>query len=110
MKRRISRVLGALVSVGVLAAATTGATAFADGPGQSPFPLQGPGRAVFVQTDGLAGNQVVVYDRRGDGTLSYAATYPTGGLGGAADGLRRRSHGLPGLPHLRPPRTTSCWP
>jgi len=41
---------------------------------------------VFVQTDGLAGNQVAVYDRADGGTLSLAGTYATGGLGGAATG------------------------
>jgi 6-phosphogluconolactonase (cycloisomerase 2 family) len=42
------------------------------------------GDAVFVQTNGLAGNQVVVYDRADDGTLTPAGTYATGGNGGAA--------------------------
>ncbi len=43
----------------------------------------GPDRvgAVFVQTDGLAGNAVVAYDRLADGTLREAGTYPTGGVG-----------------------------
>jgi DNA-binding beta-propeller fold protein YncE len=42
--------------------------------------------ALFVQTDNLAGNAVVAYDRAPDGGLHEAATYPTGGLGGALDG------------------------
>jgi 6-phosphogluconolactonase (cycloisomerase 2 family) len=42
------------------------------------------GNAVFVQTNALAGNQVVVYDQAGDGTLTAAGTYATGGNGGAA--------------------------
>ena len=42
------------------------------------------GDLVFVQTNELSGNQVVVYDRGADGTLTRAGTYPTGGLGGAA--------------------------
>lgn len=42
--------------------------------------------AVFVQTDNTAGNQVVAYSRAGDGTLSPAGTYPTGGLGGQLTG------------------------
>ncbi len=45
-----------------------------------------PGSVVFVQTDGLTGNQVAVYDRAADGTLSPAGAYATGGLGGAAPG------------------------
>jgi len=42
----------------------------------------GAGADVFVQTDGLTGNAVAVYDRAGDGTLTAAGTYPTGGNGG----------------------------
>jgi 6-phosphogluconolactonase (cycloisomerase 2 family) len=41
---------------------------------------------VFVQTDNTAGNQIVAYDRAGDGSLTLAATYDTGGLGGALTG------------------------
>lgn len=41
---------------------------------------------VFVQTDALTGNQVAVYDRASDGTLSLAGKYATDGLGGAATG------------------------
>jgi len=37
---------------------------------------------VFVQSDNLEGNSVVVYDRAADGTLNPAHTYPTGGKGG----------------------------
>ena len=40
--------------------------------------------AVFVQTNELSGNQIAVYDRNSDGTLTRAGTYATGGLGGAA--------------------------
>jgi len=42
------------------------------------------GKAVFVQTNEPAGNQIAVYDRGSDGTLTRVATYPTGGLGGVA--------------------------
>jgi 6-phosphogluconolactonase (cycloisomerase 2 family) len=41
---------------------------------------------VFVQTNQPAANQIVVYDRAADGTLSEAGTYNTGGQGGAAVG------------------------
>src|SRR5580704_14032365 len=41
---------------------------------------------VFVQTDALSGNAVVVYDRAADGTLRQAGTYPTGGEGGRLTG------------------------
>lgn len=43
-------------------------------------------RAVFVQTDNTAGNQIVVYDRAPDGTLTKAGTFDTGGLGGKLEG------------------------
>lgn len=36
---------------------------------------------VFTQTNDAAGNAVVAYTRRSDGSLSYLATYPTGGRG-----------------------------
>jgi 6-phosphogluconolactonase (cycloisomerase 2 family) len=42
--------------------------------------------AVFVQTDNLAGNQIVAYDRVADGTLRQAGIYGTGGLGGQLEG------------------------
>jgi 6-phosphogluconolactonase (cycloisomerase 2 family) len=47
----------------------------------------GPSRsAVFVQTDNLAGNAVVAYDRAEGGTLTQAGVYPTGGRGGQLSG------------------------
>ena len=39
---------------------------------------------VFVQTNELTGNQIVVFDRGADGRLTSAGTYSTGGNGGAA--------------------------
>jgi 6-phosphogluconolactonase (cycloisomerase 2 family) len=39
-------------------------------------------QALFVQTDGLTGNQIAVYARSASGTLTLAHTYPTGGNGG----------------------------
>jgi 6-phosphogluconolactonase (cycloisomerase 2 family) len=44
----------------------------------------GKDNAVFVQTNEVTGNRIVVYDRHDDGTLTPAGAYPTGGLGGAA--------------------------
>jgi len=41
---------------------------------------------VFVLTDNTSNNQVVAYDRAGDGTLSQAGVYSTGGKGGVLDG------------------------
>jgi len=42
------------------------------------------GSVVWVQTNELSGNSIVVYDRAANGTLSQAGTYATGGNGGAA--------------------------
>jgi DNA-binding beta-propeller fold protein YncE len=44
------------------------------------------GGTLFVQTDDVAGNTVVVYDRGADGKLRDAGAYPTGGRGGKLDG------------------------
>ncbi|WP_030901340.1 lactonase family protein [Streptomyces sp. NRRL F-5126] len=41
---------------------------------------------VFVQNDDVKGNAVVTYDRAGDGSLTRAGTYATGGLGGQEEG------------------------
>jgi DNA-binding beta-propeller fold protein YncE len=41
---------------------------------------------VFVQTDGLSGNQIVAYDRHGGAGLEQLGTYSTGGLGGQLSG------------------------
>ncbi|HLI56795.1 MAG TPA: beta-propeller fold lactonase family protein, partial [Actinomycetota bacterium] len=46
----------------------------------------GADHVVFVQTDNPSGNQVVAYDRSGDGTLGWAASYATGGNGGILNG------------------------
>jgi 6-phosphogluconolactonase (cycloisomerase 2 family) len=67
-----------LLAFGALAAATLAAAGVA-----SAFATD---RAVFVQTDNQAGNQIVAYDRAEDGTLTPAGTYDTGGLGGALEG------------------------
>jgi 6-phosphogluconolactonase (cycloisomerase 2 family) len=42
--------------------------------------------AVFVQTNDPAGNSIAAYARNGNGTLTYVATYATGGKGGRAAG------------------------
>jgi 6-phosphogluconolactonase (cycloisomerase 2 family) len=39
---------------------------------------------VFVQTNEPSGNKIDVFDRGGDGRLTLAAAYPTGGRGGVA--------------------------
>lgn len=59
-------------------------------PGQgdpgSGYPGNPPGtpHALFVQTEGLSGNEILSYNRAPNGTLSPAGTFPTGGLGGHA--------------------------
>ena len=74
-----------LASVGGLALTTAALVA---GPAAAaPFPHHHDHSApVFVETDGLAGNAVVAYDRNDDGTLTQDAVYPTGGLGGQLTG------------------------
>ncbi len=42
--------------------------------------------ALFVETDAVAGNQILSYQRATDGTISFAGDYATGGLGGTASG------------------------
>ena len=73
-----------------LAIATMGvATALLGAPtvlAQAAAPTTGADHAVFVQTNDPAGNSIVAYARHNDGTLTYAATYPTGGNGARAAG------------------------
>jgi DNA-binding beta-propeller fold protein YncE len=49
-------------------------------------PSPGADNAVFVQTDNLKGNAVVAYSSARNGTLTLAAAYPTGGVGGQLTG------------------------
>ncbi|KHK99147.1 hypothetical protein LK09_03820 [Microbacterium mangrovi] len=72
MKIRYRAGAAAFAAVALLGAGATAANA-------TPNPR--PVGAVFVQTDGLAGNAVVAYDRLADGTLRQAGTYDTGGDG-----------------------------
>ena len=69
---------GLVALLAVVAAALIGAQAAGAGD------AHGGKGVVFVQTNQPAGNQIVVYDQAGDGTLSPAGTYATGGNGGAA--------------------------
>jgi 6-phosphogluconolactonase (cycloisomerase 2 family) len=75
------RHLALLVVVAASAATLAGA--------QAAYPDRGHGRdkgqpVVFVQTNELDGNRIVVYDRAPNGALSQAGSYATGGNGGAA--------------------------
>jgi 6-phosphogluconolactonase (cycloisomerase 2 family) len=73
--------VAALAASAVLAGAVGSASAFGGPPGGYPF-ADGSDQAVFAQTDNLAGNQVVAYDRAANGTLTQAGVYDTSGLGG----------------------------
>jgi 6-phosphogluconolactonase (cycloisomerase 2 family) len=86
MKRLSRLAAGAGIAVGLSAfAAPIAADALAP-PTSGPNFGGGFQHPVFVQTDNLAGNQVVAYDRAGNGTLTLANTYGTGGLGGELNG------------------------
>ena len=47
---------------------------------------EGGHHAVFVQTNDPNGNSIAAYSQNENGSLTYAATYPTGGNGGRAAG------------------------
>lgn len=69
--------------------AATAAVALAVGAGPAAAATHGGHQrtsAVFVQTDNLAGNQVIAYHRAADGTLTQAGAYRTFGLGGQLAG------------------------
>lgn len=46
----------------------------------------GGGPAVYVESNGISGNAILVYHRAENGALTQVASYPTGGLGGVASG------------------------
>ena len=72
-------VLRAMTLGGVIAILISASTsASAEGGGAS--------NEVFVETNGTTGNAILAYHRSDDGTLTQVASYPTGGLGGAATG------------------------
>ncbi len=73
----------ALAGLALTALGTVGSAGLAS-PAAAAESHSGP--AVFVQSDNVAGNTVVAYDRNADGTLSQAGTYATGGLGGVLTG------------------------
>ena len=74
-----------------LAAVTAGAAAAAalSALPASAATVQGaaaPAHAVFVQTDNIAGNTIVAYERTAGGGLQQVGSYPTGGNGGILTG------------------------
>jgi len=84
--RSLTRLASATaIAAAALAALAGPASAAAARPAHRGFP-GGARHAVFVQTDNLAGNQVVAYHRSPGGTLALAGTYATGGLGGQLAG------------------------
>ncbi|MBS1889482.1 MAG: hypothetical protein JSU06_20090 [Actinobacteria bacterium] len=91
---RLTRpILGA--TAGALAALALAAPSAFATPGHGPGSRHGGDgpsaaneAAVFVQTDNLAGNSVVAYERSPQGQLTQAGVYPTGGLGGALEGAK----------------------
>ena len=83
--RRLTRVaLGAGATLGL--SLWVAPVAGAEAPPPGPHFGGGGDHAVFVQTDNIAGNQIVAYHRDHDGTLTPADTYATGGLGGVLNG------------------------
>jgi 6-phosphogluconolactonase (cycloisomerase 2 family) len=83
MRKSVRLLSGVAIAAGlaIAAPAVAGATT-----GSANQASSGPPHAVFVQTDGAAGNQVVAYDRQPDGALTWSGTNDTGGLGGQLSG------------------------
>jgi sugar lactone lactonase YvrE len=80
---RVAAALGAAVMTVAAVVVTVGPASAAVADQHFPGGARG---VVFVQTDNTGGNQVVAYDRSGDGTLHQSGTYATGGLGGQTGG------------------------
>ena len=74
---RVLLVAAAVLGVGALMFATS---AFASGGGWHSQ------KDLFVQTNNTTANQIMVYQRAWNGTLTLAGTYATGGMGGVAAG------------------------
>jgi 6-phosphogluconolactonase (cycloisomerase 2 family) len=72
---RLRTLLGTTLGVGVLAVVAPLAIS-------SPASADSSSGAVFVQLNSAAGNAIAAYSRAGDGTLTSAGSYATGGLGG----------------------------
>ena len=84
------RIRTRLAAAGFAGASAAGLFAF--GAGAASAAAAEPGdrdatrHAVFVEADDPAGNTIAVYDRNGDGTLTAAGRYATGGTGGVLTG------------------------
>ena len=68
--------------IAAMATALLGAPAVLANAGEG----EGGHQAVFVQTNDPDGNSIAAYSQNENGTLTYAATYATGGKGGRAAG------------------------
>lgn len=73
--------LAAAACAAALLAAAPNAVAWADGGGQINHTADG---AVYTATNSPAGNSLLAFDRGGDGGLTAAGSYPTGGNGTGA--------------------------
>lgn len=83
--QRPAALLATVTLVTGLAVAATVAPASADPHGPH-HAFREADHAVFVQNDDVTGNAVIAYDRSPSGELQEAASYATGGLGGALTG------------------------
>ena len=83
----MKRIMAGTVAAGA-ALGLTGLAATQAGAQDAAAATSAPGgpNAVFVQTDNAAGNQIVAYHRHGDGALTLAGAFDTGGLGGVLNG------------------------
>jgi 6-phosphogluconolactonase (cycloisomerase 2 family) len=79
-KTFLTIVMGATMVVALALMFATTSSAFASGWGRHSQ------KTLFVQTNNTTANQIMVYDRAWDGTLTFAASYATGGMGGTASG------------------------
>jgi 6-phosphogluconolactonase (cycloisomerase 2 family) len=79
--RRVAAFGTAAIGVALVAAVASPALAATAYAGRGHLGI-GSDRAVFVQTDNTAGNEVIAYHRSPSGALTQAGSYQTGGLGG----------------------------
>jgi WD40 repeat protein len=88
MKRTLRAPTRALLASLTLAGLTTAALAVAPSAADAQVRAQAEGisNAVFVQTNAIAGNQILAYSRSATGTLSFVHAYSTGGRGARAAG------------------------
>ena len=75
--------MGAAMVVALALMLATTSSAFASGGGWHSQ------KALFVQTNDTTANQIMVYDRAWNGTLTFDASYATGGKGGMAAARRQ---------------------